>query len=253
MRPFSGALADTGRVAGALWWGMFAAAALYAGQMLARPLSSSPRATGLIMGFGAGTMLSAISYELLPEANLDDAVRVGIGLLAGALVYYAGDRLLDRRGGGPRHEIKPSDGQSSGAAMFLGALLDGIPEAFILGIGLAAGGAISVAFLAAVFLSNIPQGVAGTNGLKSIGYSPPRIFAMWTGLTIVSGAAAAAGYLLADSVPDEGLDAKSFAAGALLMMLADSMIPEAYQHGGRTVGLLTVLGFLCAAALSVAQ
>jgi zinc transporter, ZIP family len=238
----------------ALWWGSLASASLFLGQLLAKPLGRLHRVTGLIMGFGVGTLLSAISYELLPEANLADAVRVGMAMFAGALLYYIGDRLLDTRGAGPRHEIKPSGaGSSSGAAMFVGALLDGVPESFILGMGLAIGGSISVAFLAAILISNIPQGVAGTTGLKDAGYSERHIFAMWAGLTVMSGLASLLGYLVADAVPKEGLDVKAFAAGALLMMLADSMIPEAYKNGGRTVGFLTVCGFLTAAALSVAQ
>lgn len=237
----------------ALWWGSLASATLFLGQLLARPLARSHRVTGLIMAFGAGTLLSAISYELLPEANLADAVRVGAAMFLGAALYYFGDRLLDRRGAGRRHEIKPSEAAGSGAAMFVGALLDGVPESFILGMGLAVGGSISVAFLAAILVSNVPQGVAGTTGLKQAGYSEGRITAMWAGLTLVSGLASALGFGIAGMVPNFGLDVKAFAAGALLMMLADSMIPEAYENGGRTVGFLTVCGFLTAAALSVAQ
>jgi len=241
-------------MASAFWWGSLASATLLLGQLLARPLGRQHRATGLIMGFGAGTLLSAISYELLPEANLADAARVGMWMFAGALVYYAGDRLLDRRGAGMRHEIKPSGAaEGSGAAMFIGALLDGVPESFILGLGLAVGGTISVAFLMAILISNVPQGVAGTTGLKQAGYSEGRIFVMWAGLTVASGLASLLGYTIAGMVPHEGLDVKSFAAGALLMVLADSMVPEAYANGGRTVGFLTVCGFLTAAALSVAQ
>lgn len=238
---------------GAFWWGWLASASLLLGQLLARPLARSHRVTGLIMGFGAGTLLSAISYELLPEANLGDAVRVGVALFAGAALYYLGDRLLDRRGAGTRHEIKPSDAASSGAAMFVGALLDGVPESFILGMGLAVGGTISVAFLAAILVSNVPQGVAGTTGLKRAGVGEGRIALMWASLTLASGLASAVGYGIAGVMPELGLDVKAFAAGALLMVLADSMIPEAYANGGRTVGFLTVCGFLTAAALSVAQ
>jgi ZIP family zinc transporter len=241
----------------AIWWGILASATLFVGQALARPLANSPRITGSIMGFGAGTLLSAIAYELVPESNIDngmtDAIKIAVWLLVGALAYYVGDRLLDRRGGSVRTQIRPSAESSSGMAMFLGALLDGIPEAFIIGLGLALGGTISVSFLVAVALSNIPQGVAGTTGLKSAGYRDRRIFTMWASLTVASGLAAGFGYWVADKTPNAGLGANAFAAGALLMMLADSMIPEAYQHGGRTVGLFTVLGFLCAAALSVAQ
>jgi ZIP family zinc transporter len=237
----------------AIWWGALGSATLFIGELLARPLTRRPRVTGQIMGFGAGTLLSAIAYELVPEANLRVGVRVGLWLLIGALVYYAVDRLLDRIGAAGRHEIRTAPGAASGTAMFVGALLDGVPESFILGTGLAVGGAVSVAFLLAILISNIPQGIAGTTGLKAAGFSEPRVAGMWGGLTIMSGLAAGLGYVVAGNVPNNGLDAKAFAAGALLMMLADSMIPEAYEHGGRTVGLFTVLGFLVAAALSVAQ
>jgi ZIP family zinc transporter len=236
-------------MAEAVWWGVVASASLFVGQALARPLNKSARVTGLIMGFGAGTLLSAISYELLPEENVKAGVKAAVWMLVGAGVYYVFDRLLDRIGGGGRHEIRTASANGSGAAMFVGAALDGIPEALILGIGLATGGAISVAFLIAVLLSNIPQGVAGTTGLKASGYSDLKITAMWAGLTVLSGAAAGLGYELGGG---HDLPVRAFAAGGVLMMLADSMIPEAYQHGGRTTGLATVLGFLCAAGLSVA-
>jgi len=238
----------------AFWWGSLASATLFLGQVLARPLRRMHLATGLIMGFGAGTLLSAISYELVPEANLAEAVRVAVAMFAGAALYYAGDRLLDRRGAGPRHQIQPSGAAAgSGAAMFVGALLDGVPESFILGMGLSLGGSVSVAFLVAILVSNVPQGVAGTSGLKQAGYGEGRIFLLWSGLTLASGVACVLGYKIAAVVPHDGLDVKAFAAGALLMMLADSMIPEAYANGGRTVGFLAVCGFLTAAALSVAQ
>lgn len=238
----------------AFWWGVLAASALFLGQLLAGPLSGAHRTTGLIMGFGAGALLSAIAYELVPEASLSNAVRVGAAMFAGALAYYVGDRLLDRSGAGSRHEIRPSGpAAGSGAALFVGALLDGVPETFILGMDLALGGSISVAFLAAVLISNVPQGVAGTTGLKMAGYSNGQISLMWGGLTLASGLASLLGYAVAGNEVLRGLDVKSFAAGALLMVLADSMIPEAYANGGRTVGFLTVCGFLTAAALSVAQ
>jgi ZIP family zinc transporter len=137
--------------------------------------------------------------------------------------------------------------------MFLGALLDGIPEAFILGITLALGGKINVAFITAVFVSNIPQGVAGTTSLQAAGYSNRRIFRMWTALTLASALAAALGYVLGHSAHVHGLYAEAFAAGAVLTMLADSMMPEAFQHGGKPVGLLVVLGYLVAAALTFAN
>jgi ZIP family zinc transporter len=234
----------------ALLWGALTSASLYIGEALAGPMSRSNRATGLVMGFGAGTMISAVGYELIPESSFDESLGIGFGFLLGALVYFFCDWLVDRSGGEERQDIDGGEG-GSGAAMFVGALLDGLPEAFVLGIGLALGGGVSVAFVGAVFISNIPQGVAGTTALKAAGYTGRHVFAMWTALTVVSALAAGAGFLMADSVPDQGLWIEAFAGGAVLTMLANSMMPEAYEHGGRAVGLLTVLGFFVAGALAV--
>jgi zinc transporter, ZIP family len=237
----------------ALAWGLGSSASLYIGQLLAGPMEKSRKATGLMMGFGAGTMISAVAYELVPESSLQHGLTIGIAFLIGALAYYVGDRVIDRGGGGKRTSIAGSGGEGSGAAMFLGALLDGIPEAFILGITLALGGSISLAFVAAIFVSNIPQGLAGTTSLRDAGSSERRITAMWTALTVTCGIAAVLGFVLADNLNGLGLKAEAFAGGAVLTMLADSMMPEAFQHGGKAVGLLTVLGFLVAGALAVAQ
>src|SRR5262249_29442854 len=139
----------------ALTWGGLSSSALYIGWALTGPLKRADRVTGLIMGFGAGTLISAIAYELIPQTNLQQGLDVGIAVVVGALVYYFGDRIVDGRGGADRQQIGGTGAETgSGAAMFLGALLDGIPEAFILGIGLAIGGSISVAFITAVFVSN---------------------------------------------------------------------------------------------------
>src|SRR5262249_46536095 len=151
----------------AVFWGGASSASLYIGEALAGPMTPRKHATGLVMGFGAGTLLSAIAYELIPESNLSHGFGIGIGFVLGALVYFVGDRLIDRAGGSGRQDIGGEQAQSgSGAAMFLGALLDGVPEAFILGITIETGGSVSVAFVTAVFVSNIPQGIAGTSALK---------------------------------------------------------------------------------------
>src|SRR6185312_9257451 len=159
----------------AVFWGGFSSASLYLGELLAGPMAHRPKTTGLIMGFGAGTLLSAIAYELVPESSLTGGLSVAIAFLAGTLTYYVGDWLIDRHGGADRQEIDAKvDG--SGTAMFLGALLDGLPEAFILGITLALGGSINIAFVAAVFISNIPQGLAGTTSLEAAGYMHRHVF-----------------------------------------------------------------------------
>jgi ZIP family zinc transporter len=236
----------------ALFWGAFSSASLYIGEALAKPMERRNRATGLIMGFGAGTLISAVAYELIPASNLQNGFGMFASVLLGAAAYYVGDRLVDKGGGADRQDIDAAGGEGSGAAMFIGALLDGVPEAFILGITLKAGGGISVAFVTAVFVSNIPQGIAGTTSLKAAGYTDRHVFQMWTALLIATAITAAIGFIVADKVPDAGLYAEGFAAGAVLTMLADSMMPEAFEHGGKTVGLVTVVGYLIAAALTFA-
>ncbi len=235
----------------ALAWGAFSSASLYIGEALARPMERMPKQTGLVMGFGAGTLLSAVAYELIPEANLKHGAGIGIGVLLGAVAYYVADRILDERGGEERQKLDSQSG-GSGAAMFLGALLDGVPEAFVLGVSLAIGGSISVAFVTAVFVSNVPQGIAGTTSLRAAGYSDRRILYMWSALTAFCAITAALGYQLAHSAHVEGLYSEAFAAGAVLTMLADSMLPESFSRGGKAVGLVVVLGYLVAAALTFA-
>lgn len=237
----------------AVFWGGFSSAALYVGEALARPMARMHRATGLVMGFGAGTLLSAVAYELLPDSTLDKGAKLAIGFGLGALVYFVGDRLIERGGGEDRQQITGASSDSSGVAMFLGALLDGLPEAFVLGIGIQLGGSISVAFVAAVAISNIPQGIAGTTSLKDAGYADRTIFWMWTGLTVAAALTALAGYAVGDVVAGNGIYAQAFAAGAVLTMLADSMMPEAFEHGGKWVGVLTALGYAVATALTVLQ
>lgn len=238
----------------ALFWGAFSSAALFLGQWLARPLGRSERATGLMMGFGGGTLLAAVAYELIPENHLTDGWQIIAWSLIGALAYYVGDRIVDGSGGEARQSVGRGQAEGgSGMAMFLGALLDGIPEAVVLGLGLALGGEISLAFLAAIFVSNVPQGLAGTTSLQEAGTSDRRIAVMWGLLTAACGAASLLGYVVADNLRHVGTYTSAFAGGAVLMMLADSMIPESYRHGGRLTGILTVVGFLVAGVLTVLQ
>jgi ZIP family zinc transporter len=238
---------------GAIFWGAFTASSLLLGVALAGPLARANRTVGLITAFGAGTLLSAIAYQLVPLSSLVGGIDSAIAFLVGALVYFAADHVIDKSGGGARNTIAPAEEEGSGTAMFLGALLDGIPEASIVGVTLALGGSISVAFVAAVFISNIPEGIAGTISLRAAGTSNARVLAMWSALVAVSALAAAVGFLAAEDLANEGEDLEAFAGGAMLAMLASSMMPEAFKHGGRLVGLLTVLGYLVAAVLAVAD
>jgi zinc transporter, ZIP family len=189
----------------------------------------------------------------VPESSFEHGIGVGVAFALGAITYYAADRIVDGRGGADRQKLTGHDEESSPWAMFIGALLDGVPESFVLGSSLALGGSIDVAFLAAVFVSNVPQGAAGTVSLRASGAGDRRVLRAWILITLASAIVAALGFLLAHHLRHEGIWAEAFAGGAVLTMLADSMMPEAFRHGGRAVGLVTVLGYLVAAALAVAQ
>jgi zinc transporter, ZIP family len=233
----------------AILWGGLAAASLLVGYYLAWH-NLSNRTIGIIMGFGAGALLSAIAYELLPESMLHGA-GMAVAFCLGAFAFFGADWWIDHRGGGDRKDI--TGGQvGSGSAIFIGTLLDNVPESIILGMSVALGGAINTAFLVAVFISNLPEGVAGSLNLEAAGHSRKDIFWKWMMLVIISAASAGLGFFIITKLPQaDGRYAQAFAAGAMLTMLADAMMPEAFEHGGKLVGICTVMGFLVAAILAV--
>jgi zinc transporter, ZIP family len=227
-------------VAEALGWGALAAFSLVLGALIGLARAWPQRAVGLVLGFGAGALISAVSFELAEEGvKLAGGLPVAIGLAVGALTYFVASGRVAAMGGG--------------AALALGALLDGIPEQLVLGIGLAGGDAVSASLLVAIFVSNLPEAIGGANDMRREGHERGRVARSWVGIAALCTLATVAGYLAADSASDElqgGIN--GFAAGALLVMLVDTMIPEAREQGGRTTGLVTVLGFAVAAGLSFA-
>ncbi len=238
----------------ALGWGLLASSSLIIGGFLALVLPISERLLGLIMGFGAGVLISAVAYELVAEAFETSAGNgsLALGLAAGALTFFAGDTVIDRMGGDGRKQMRRTAGAGSALAIVLGIVLDGIPESAVIGLGLLEGAGVSIAVLAAVFLSNLPEAMAATTGLRSGGWKPRRIMGLWVLVTLVSGVASLLGYAVFDSAgPDALAFMLAFAGGAILTMLADTMMPEAFEHGGKLVGLLTTLGFGLAFALSM--
>jgi ZIP family zinc transporter len=235
----------------AFLWGGLAAASLLVGFLLAKR-NLTNRTIGMVMGFGAGALLSAIAYELVPESALGGGY-MGLAFAIGALTFFGADWWIDRQGGADRKDIA-GENVGSGFAIFIGTLLDNIPESIILGMSLALGGAINTAFLVAVFISNLPEGVAGTLNMEASGRSRRHIFWMWAALVAISALCAGLGYVLIGWLPQaDGHIAQAFAAGAMLTMLADAMMPEAFEHGGKLVGILTVMGFLAAGFLSGVQ
>jgi ZIP family zinc transporter len=240
----------------ALWWGAFASSSLVIGSLFALRVRVDRLVLGLVMGFGAGVLLSAVAFELVEEAfNTSGFLSdVATGLFAGCAVYTLGDAVIDRLGGADRKRMEGAGAGGSALAIVLGTVLDGIPESAVLGLTILEGGTVSVAMLAAIFLSNLPEAVAATSGLKASGWTSPRVLLLWAGIVAVSGLASVAGYGLFDSAsPSVVAFVLAFAGGAILTMLADTMMPEAFEHGGRLVGLLTTLGFALAAGISALE
>jgi ZIP family zinc transporter len=211
------------------------------------------RLLGIIMGFGAGVLISAVAYELVEEAYLTSPGNgaVFLGLAGGALAFYAGDAVIDNLGGENRKRAKGAVGGSA-LAIVLGIILDGIPESIVLGLTVLQGSGVSIAFLCAVFLSNLPEAVAATSGLKAGGWQPRSVMTLWVAVTLVAGLAALLGYVVLDgAAPRTIAIVNAFAGGAILTMLADTMMPEAFEQGGKTVGLVTTLGFAVAFGLTL--
>lgn len=238
----------------ALGWGALAASSLVVGALLGIVRRWPDRDMGAVLAFGAGALISAVSFDLAQDgAELGGGDSVALGLALGALTYFLADRAVERVG--PPRQSGPSDAPAPtvdrGKALALGAFLDGIPEQLVLGIGLAAGDGIGVGLLAAIFISNLPEAAGSADEMRAAGRTPAAITRLWASVAVICTLATVAGYGIADTASgDFQATINGFAAGALLVMLIDSMIPEASEKAGTVAGLVTVLGFAVAAALS---
>src|SRR5580765_5316498 len=227
----------------AFGWGVVAASSLVFGMLLGLARSWPDRLIGLVLSFGAGALISAVSFELFEEGvKVGGAAAVGLGLGAGAIVYFVLTLAVEHMGPG-----------GGGTALALGAFLDGIPEQTVLGIGIAGGQGVSIALLVAIFVSNLPEAIGSAVDTRAAGAALRQIRLLWLGVATACALATPLGYGLARATGGHFQAAiNGFAAGALLVMLVDSMIPEATQKSGRVAGLATTLGFAVAAGLSTA-
>ena len=238
----------------AFLWGMFAASSLFIGGLLTFWFRISNKMLGLIMAFGSGVLISAVAFELAHESvELSDGSGMAtLGLFTGAIVFFAGDSIISQMGGEARKSIGAAHDNELGLPITLGIVLDGVPESIVIGLSLLGGHTVSLAMLMAVFISNVPEAIAATTGLSAGGWSRFRIMRLWLLIAVVCGVASLAGFVLlehASNVTQAFIN--MFAGGAILVMLADTMIPEAFEFGGKEAGLATTLGFGLAFGLTV--
>ena len=235
----------------AFFWGAVGASALLAGALIAYLTVPGPKLIAAVMALGTGLLIGSVSFELIDEAVKNaDVGLVGLVTLLGAATFTIGDWYLERRGGGDRKDSDGDQADGSALAIVFGSVLDGIPESFVLGLTVLQGG-VSVALLFGILLSNLPEGMSSSSGLRIAGWPRARVIRMWLLVIVVSAVSAAVGYAALDPTHGRtGALAQSFAAGALLTMVADTMLPEAFAVEGFYTGWLVAIGFATSIILS---
>jgi ZIP family zinc transporter len=241
----------------AAFWGFVAGAALLLGAGAGYLAAVPRRVVAGIMGFGGGVLISALAFDLMDEAYRRGGFdSTSLGFLGGAVLYTAANWLLAHRGAKHRKRSngrQPSEQEhpGSGTAILVGALIDGIPESIAIGVSLISGGSVSVAAVVAIFLSNIPEGLSAAIGMKRAGRSARYVFGLHGAIVVISALAALVGYTVFSHFSKDVIAATTaVAAGGILAMLSDTMMPEAFEEGHDMIGLVTVVGFLTAFLVS---
>ncbi|MGP4081632.1 ZIP family metal transporter [Pseudalkalibacillus sp. R45] len=235
----------------ALFVGAIAGSSVFLGALTGLRVKFREKYIAMIMAFGAGILLGAAAFELLTESvERGGIIATTIGFLCGSIAFTSFNLYLYKKGGHKRKSSDRNPQDHSGLAIFFGTLLDAIPESIIIGVNILQEGKIGWLFFIAVFISNFPEGLSSTVGLKKNGYSHTKILSMWATVFVLTGLSALAGYLfLKNAMPETISIINAFAAGGIIAMVVDTMVPEAFKKGGPLVGFITSLGLLISLVL----
>lgn len=230
----------------AAMWGAISGSAVVLGAFGAVFLPISKKMIGYIMAFGTGVLIGAASYELLGDAVYKGGIIVtSIGFVTGAAVFTLLDYLVSKRGASHRKRSGHKNTKNVGMAIFIGTILDAIPESIMIGASLLGGNSVSFLLVVAIFISNIPEGLSSTVGMKNSGYSKMKIFILWSSVMIISALASWSGYFFLANASDAFMSGiAAFAGGGIIAMVASTMMPEAFEDSGPTTGLITAIGLL---------
>ncbi|MGM7723996.1 ZIP family metal transporter [Metabacillus sp. Hm71] len=233
-------------------WGAFAGSSILIGALIGLLTDLPKKITGLIMSFGTGVLIGAASFELLSEAVKEGGlIATSVGFISGASIFTISEAIIAKRGGNERKRTKKRNTNHSGLSIFIGTIIDAIPESVIIGVSLLEQGTVSYLMVIAVFISNFPEGLSSTVGLKKDGYSKKMLISMWLIVVFLASLSSLLGYSLLQNTSTTILSfISAFAAGGIMAMVASTMMPEAFEEGGAIVGLIASLGLLCSLFLS---
>jgi zinc transporter, ZIP family len=233
-------------------WGGIAGSAVFIGALTGIFFRIKKQWIGMIMAFGTGVLLGAATFELLRKSVKEGGLgATSLGFIGGAILFTLVEFILSKRGGKERKRSKESPQGTSGLAIYIGTLFDAIPESVIIGVSLLENEKVSLLLVIAIFISNFPEGLSSSVGLKKDGYSNAKILFLWFSVLVLSAVSSWVGFVFLENSSDYLISViGAFAAGAVVSMVSSAMMPEAYEEGGAIVGFVTSLGLLSSLILN---
>ncbi|GLB59607.1 ZIP family metal transporter [Cytobacillus sp. NCCP-133] len=230
----------------AVMWGGVSGSAVLLGALTAMFLPIRKKMIGYIMAFGTGVLIGAAAYELLGESVQNGGLMpTSIGFVAGAITFTLFDMIISKKGAQNRKRSGQKNDSTNGIILFIGTVMDAIPESIMIGASLLEKQSVSFLLVTAIFISNFPEGLSSTSGMAKSGYSKRKILILWGVVFVISGLASLAGFLFLDGASIELVSGiAGFAGGAIIAMVASTMMPEAFEDSGPMTGFIAAAGLL---------